>query len=111
MSGRGRNKAHRKKKRFCTGDVDEEEPDTVPIPGEGPVEGAPRDTPVPRICMDYFYVSGRPKGSHRGAQGMSTKELQKKLAEMGKSTTGQRNVLAKRYERYKIITGRVLERY
>ena len=60
MSGRGRNKAHRKKKRFCAGDVSEEEPDTVPIPGEGPVEGAPHDTPVPRICMDYFYVSGRP---------------------------------------------------
>ena len=46
-------------------------------------------------------MSGRPKGAHRGAKGMSTKELQKKLAEMGKSTTGQRNVLVKRYERYK----------
>ena len=55
--------------------------------------------------MDYFYVSGRPKGSHRGAQGMSTKELQKKLAEMGKSTKGQRNVLAKRYERYRSQEG------
>ena len=32
---------------------------------------------------------------------MSTKQLQKRLAEMGKSTLGQRNVLAKRYERYK----------
>ena len=36
---------------------------------------------------------------------MSTKELQKKLAEMGKSTVGQRNVLAKRYERYRSQEG------
>jgi len=102
MSGRGRNKAHRKRRtRFCTGDEGEEDSDAVPIPGEGPAEDVPRDSPVPRVCMDYFYVSGRPKGSRKGAQGMSTKELQKKLAEMGKSTTGQRNALAKRYERYK----------
>ena len=101
MSGRGRNKAHRRKKRFCTGDVSEEEPDTAPIPSEGPVEGAPRSNPVPRVCMDYFYVSGRPRGAHRGAHGMSTKEFQKRLKEMGKSTLGRRNVLVERYERYK----------
>ena len=38
MSGRGRNKAHRRKKWFCTGDVSDDELDTVPIPSEGPVE-------------------------------------------------------------------------
>ena len=32
---------------------------------------------------------------------MSTKELQKRLKEMGKSTLGRRNVLVERYERYK----------
>ena len=99
MSGRGRNKAHRKKRRLPAGESDEVGSEVGGIPSEPLAEDAPLDSPVPRVCMDYFYVSGRPKGSHRGAKGMSTKELQKKLAEMGKSTTGQRNVLAKRYER------------
>ena len=31
---------------------------------------------------------------------MSTKELQRRLKELGKSNEGQRNVLIKRYERY-----------
>ena len=99
MSGRGRNKAHRKKKRFCAAESDEVESEAGGIPSEPLAEDTPLDSPVPRICMDYFYVSGRPKGSHRGAKGMSTKELQKKLAEMGKSNLGQRNVLVKGYEK------------
>ena len=33
---------------------------------------------------------------------MSTKELQKKLLDMGKSARGQRSVLIERYERYAI---------
>ena len=54
--------------------------------------------------MGYFYVSSRPgcgQGAPRtGAHEMSTKELQKKLRDMGKSDKGQRSVLLERYERY-----------
>ena len=103
MAGRARNKPHRKKSRktqFCTGEVDKEESEATGTPGRPVAEGASSAEPVSRVCMDYFYVSSRRKGSRKGAQGMSTKELQKKLAEMGKSTQGQRSVLVKRYERY-----------
>ncbi len=50
--------------------------------------------------MDYFYVSSRRKGKRGGANNMSTKELQKRLKDIGKSSQGQRSVLVKRYERY-----------
>ena len=53
---------------------------------------------MPRICMDYFYVSSGGTDK-RGAHGMSTKELQRRLKELGKSNEGQRNVLIKRYEK------------
>ena len=49
--------------------------------------------PVPRVCMDYFYVSSRKVG-----HAMATKEVQGKLREMGKSDQGQRSTLIKRYE-------------
>ena len=49
--------------------------------------------------MDCFYVSSGGAGKS-GASGMSTKELEKRLGEMGQSTEGQRNVLIKRYEQY-----------
>ena len=45
--------------------------------------------------MDYFYVSSRKAG-----HAMSTKELQKRLREMGKSDQGQRSALIRRYEMY-----------
>ena len=45
--------------------------------------------------MDYFYVSSRKVGHAR-----STKELQKRLRELGKSDRGQRGDLIKRYEMY-----------
>ena len=51
--------------------------------------------PVPRVCMDYFYVSSRKVG-----HAMSTEELQRKLRELGKSDQGPRGVLIKRYEKY-----------
>ena len=43
-----------------------------------------------RGCQGKFQAQGSLK--------FDATELQKKLAEMGKSTLGQRNVLAKRYE-------------
>ena len=45
--------------------------------------------------MDYFYVSSRKVG-----HAMSTKELQKRLRELGKSDRGQRSDLIRRYEMY-----------
>ena len=45
--------------------------------------------------MDYFYVSSRKVG-----HALSTKELQKRLREMGKSDKGQRGALMRRYEMY-----------
>ena len=62
---------------------------------EAPVKG-----PVPRVCMDYFYVSSRKVG-----HAMSTKELQKRLRELGKSDRGQRGDLIKRYEMYADVEG------
>ena len=45
--------------------------------------------------MDYVYVSTRKVG-----HAMSTKELQKRLRELGKSDRGHRSDLIKRYEMY-----------
>ena len=89
VAGRCRNKAHRKKKEAPGSSSD------VDSPGASSEEGEPVKGPVPRVCMDYFYVSSR-KGGHA----MSTQELQRKLREMGKSDQGQRGVLIKRYEMY-----------
>ena len=107
MAGRARNKPHRKKSKrtqFCTGEVDEEESEATGTPGRLVAEGDSSEGPVARVCMDCFYVSSRPgrgRGAPRaGAQEMSTKELQKKLLDMGKSARGQRSVLIERYERY-----------
>ena len=52
--------------------------------------------PVPRVCMDYFYVSS--PGKRQGVAALSTKELKKRFRELGKSDQGARNVLVKRYE-------------
>jgi hypothetical protein len=48
--------------------------------------------------MDYFYVSS--KGGRQGVAAVSTKELKKRLQEVGKSSGGARNVFVKRYEAY-----------
>ena len=101
MSGRARNKPHRSKGRTRSdrdggevGDLDASD-----APSGSDAEELPKPGPVPRICMDYFYVSSG-GGSKRGAHGMTTKELQKRLRELGRFAEGQRNVLIKRYEKY-----------
>ena len=55
--------------------------------------------------MHYFYV---PSGgtSKFGAKCLTTKELQKRLRELGQSTEGLRNVLIKRYENHVAQEGR-----
>ena len=50
------------------------------------------------MSMDYFYLSNTEMIMRKGAQAMSTKELQTKLRELGKSARGQRPVLVRRYE-------------
>ena len=93
MAGRARSKPHKSKNRTSEGLGE-----TSDVPGapSGPdAEDVPPGGPVPRICMDYFYVSSGGTDK-RGAHGMSTKELQRRLKELGKSNEGQRNVLIKR---------------
>ena len=97
MAGRARNKPHKSKDRISEGPG---EVSDVPGAPSGPdAEDVPPGGPVPRICMDYFYVSSGGTDK-RGAHGMSTKELQRRLKELGKSNEGQRNVLIKRYEKH-----------
>ena len=55
--------------------------------------------PVPRVSMDYFYLSDKSQGEKKGGQALSTKELQRKLRDMGKSDKGSRQDLVRRYER------------
>ena len=96
MAGRARNKPHKSKNRTSEGPGEASE---VPGAPSGPdAEDVQPGGPVPRICMDYFYVSSGGTDK-RGAHGMSTKELQRRLKELGKSNEGQRNVLIKRYEK------------
>ena len=49
--------------------------------------------------MDYFHLSDPRSNKGAGAKGMSTKELQKRLRELGRSERGPRPVLVRRYER------------
>ena len=49
--------------------------------------------------MDYFYLSDPKSSNGAGAQGMSTKELQRWFREMGKSDKGKRPALVQIYER------------
>ena len=109
MKGRGRNSPHRRnpqrwaRHRDASSASDEGEPkcgDTEghsTATGERP-NGQLHDGPVPRVSMDYFYLSNQEMSLRKGAQAMSTKELQNKLREMGKSIKGQRSVLVRRYE-------------
>ena len=93
MAGRARSKPHRRKRQ---GEDQPQEDSGTP---SGPLsEEVLHCGPVPRICMDYFYVSSGGTDK-REAHGMSTKELQRRLKELGKSNEGQRNVLIKRYEK------------
>ena len=55
--------------------------------------------PVPRVSMDYFYLFDRSQEEKKGGQALSTKELQRKLREMGNSDKGSRQDLVRRYER------------
>ena len=80
VAGRGRNKAHKRRKDAPGSSSDGDSS------GASPGDDDPEKGPVPRVCMDYFYVSSRKVG-----HAMSTKELQKRLKELGKSDKGQRS--------------------
>ena len=85
MAGRGRNKPHRQK---------------IPKPDEADSEEEHQHGPVPRVCIDYFYVSCRKAKAEKGPHSMSTRELQRKLTEMGKSASGPRHALVRRYQQH-----------
>ena len=59
--------------------------------------------------MDYFHLSNQELSLGKGAQAMSTKELQNRLREMGESSKGQRSVLVRRYEQAAPQEGQVDE--
>ena len=110
MKGRGRNKPHRARPNrwartgkesspssaspHVAGEVDSD-PECSESEGElsstaGDAEDELHSGPVPRVSMDYFYLSKKGASGMTGAKAMSTKELQKRLREMGKSDRGSR---------------------
>ena len=110
MAGRGRNRPHRRKKetpeeaieRDPGCQVDASEADGTAAGPSAEDASKAISGPVPRVSMDFFYVSSRQGETRKGVQGMSTKELKKRLKEMGKSAEGARNELIKRYERCEV---------
>ena len=83
---------------------EEESPECGDTEGSGTASGAEPDGqlhegPVPRVSMDYLYLSKRGPGGGTGGQALSTKELQKKLKELGKSPKGSRSELIKKYDK------------
>ena len=109
MKGRGRNSPHRRnpqrwaRSRDASSASNEEDPECGDTEGRSTASGERPDGelhngPVPRVSMDYFYLSNKEMTMRKGAQAMSTKELQTKLRELGKSVKGQRPVLVRRYE-------------
>ena len=69
IKGRGRNATHK----INVGEVQEEMPAVRESEEELSVG------PVPRICIDYFYLSNSGPGGRKGGPAMSTKELQRRL--------------------------------
>ena len=98
MKGRGRNTPHRKGAQRWARRAREDKPE-----GESEAEGSqeenPHSGPVPRVSMDCFHLSDRSQVEKKGGQALSTKELQRKLRDMGKSDNGSRQDLIRRYER------------
>ena len=99
MKGRGRNTPHRRGAqrwaRRSQGEEPEEESEA-----EGSQEENLHSGPVPRVSMDYFYLSTKETSEKKGAKAMSTNELQRKLRDLGKSDRGSRQELVQRYEKY-----------
>ena len=97
MSGRGRNNPHKRKTSKDATAPSKEELEDNPAgsgreSGAGGTSNGPHASdeaetrPVPRVCMDYVYVSSTSEGPTVGAAGLSTRELRHKLKELGKST-------------------------
>ena len=107
MMGRGRTPQHRKKKEDVVAEEEPEKGVQLSLPAgtqeEETTGGEPDEVlhtgPVPRVSMDYFYLSDKGQEEKRGGQALSTKELQRKLRDMGKSDKGSRQDLVRRYEK------------
>ena len=87
MKGRGRNTPHRGGAQRWARKAQEEEPEEE-SESEGAQEEKLHSGPVPRVSMDYFYLSKKETSGKKGAKAMSTKELQRKLRDLGKSDKG-----------------------
>ena len=95
VKGRGRNSPHRRKSK--------DEPEGADSLGSAPEGSEKEGSPVPKVSMDYFYLSKQETSQKKGAKAMSTKELQKKLRDLGKSDRGSRPELVQRYEKLSLI--------
>ena len=91
MKGRGRNSPHRRKKEGQRAQEESEEGSKS--------EDELHTGPVPRTCMDYFYLSNSCPGDRKGGQSLSTKELQKRFREIGESDKGPQEDLVRRYDK------------
>ena len=91
MKGRGRNSPHKRKKEGQEAREEKQE--------SSKSEDELQTGPVPRICMDCFYLSNSCPGDRKGGQYLSTRELQRQLRGMGEPGRGSRNDLVKRYDR------------
>ena len=52
--------------------------------------------------MGYFYLSSHSREHIEGPQSMSTKELRRRLHQLGKSSAGARNILIQIYQLYSV---------
>ena len=99
MKGRGRNTPHRKgAQRWAR--RSQEEGQGEQSEAESSQEDKLHIGPVPRLSMDYFYLSKKETSEKKGAKAIPTKELQKKLRDLGKSDRGSRPELVQKYEKY-----------
>ena len=87
MKGRGRNTPHRRKKEGQRAQEERREGSKS--------EDELHTGPVPRTCMDYFYLSNSCPGDRKGGQALSTKELQRQLRGIGKSDKASRQDLVR----------------
>ena len=110
MMGRARNSQHRRKREMEATEEETEKGVQLSLPAgtqeeEETAKGEPEEVlhagPVPRVSMDYFYLSTGSSDHKAGGQSMSTKELQRQLRGMGKSDRGSRQDLVRRYDKEK----------
>ena len=101
MRGRGRNKAHRKKKKKHPDAKGEgaERDDLGASAGTAP--GETQEARVPIIAMDYFFMSdGKTRSTIQKGRSMITNELRRRLKVAMIPANGGREELIRRYDEF-----------